>query len=183
MFYAIPTIVVFAYCPPCPLMFITFSRRTIGKSVYLWMFQLKRLSPRPTRLTPPRMFVYDGHMSKNEVLSVRAVAAWTGKHPEAVRRLIRSGALPATPRGNGPKSGYVVRKADVLRLREQNQHEAVFIESAPLFPDLPSLNLPPVRGTACELIEYAETCQRMAETALSMARQRMAQTQRGEDER
>jgi hypothetical protein len=108
----------------------------------------------------------------SELLTVREVSRWTGLHPEAVRRRIRSGVLSAVPRGRGVRTGYLVAKHDVLKLCEDQaeREEAGFIESAaPLFPDLPTLQLPPSLGTAKELIEYASTCLRMADIALSRA--------------
>jgi len=84
----------------------------------------------------------------------------------------------------GPRSGYridvdslqrwALSKGRILPGKvpgvEGTPEAAVFVESAaPLFPDLPIPKLPPVRGSARELIDYASTCQRLAEVALSRA--------------
>jgi len=107
-----------------------------------------------------------------------------GTSEQVVRKAIRAGHVVARPRGMGPRSGYLV---DVASLRqwarskgrvlpgkvpgaEGNPEAAVFVESAaPLFPDLPIPKLPPVCGSARDLIDYASQCQRLAEVALSRA--------------
>ena len=113
-------------------------------------------------------------------LSTKEAAAWTGTSAEIIRRMIRDGRLPAVPVGRGPRSGYRIAAADLTRItrsrkrplgsRVPSTEEADFVESAaPLFPDLPIPKLPPVRGSARELINYASTCQQLAEAALSRA--------------
>ena len=123
-----------------------------------------------------------------ETLCVKDAATWTGTSEEIIRRLIRDGRLPARPRGQGPRSGYLIAVGDlerITRLRKRklgSQRPEVehveFIESAPLFPGLPTPKLPPVRGSVRELIAYAGQCQRLAEIALSAARRRMEEGDR-----
>jgi hypothetical protein len=46
-------------------------------------------------------------------VSVALAARITGRHPEAIRRWIREGVLPAIRHGSGPKAAWMVRRVDL----------------------------------------------------------------------
>jgi excisionase family DNA binding protein len=114
-----------------------------------------------------------------DLMNTREAAAWTGTSEEIIRRMIREGRLPARPRGKGPKSGYLIEDADLMRLVRSRkrplglQKEAAFTESASLFPGLPTPTLPPIKGSTRDLIDYASQCHRLAEAALAVASRRL----------
>ena len=136
------------------------------------------ISVQTVRLFSRNVFGYDGRY-----MNTTEAARLLGTSEQVIRKAIRAGHVVARPRGLGPRSGYVVdvdslqrwalSKGRLLGSRlpaEGESTEAVFIESAaPLLPDLPIPKLPPVRGSARDLIAYAGQCQRLAEAALSRA--------------
>jgi excisionase family DNA binding protein len=118
----------------------------------------------------------------NKTVTVNEAATHLGVSENVVRKAIRAGHLSATPRGAGVRTGYLIpvgalsrwAQSRNTRIERVTSEACEFVEEAtPLFPDLPMPKLPPARGTASELIDYAATCQKLAETALSMARRRM----------
>jgi len=129
-------------------------------------------------------------------MDTKEAARLVGTSAPVIRKAIRAGHVVARPRGKGPRAGYVIdvdslqrwalSKGRLLGSRlpaEGESTEAVFIESAaPLFPDLPIPKLPPVRGSARELIAYAGQCQRLAEAALSRAARLLERGTDGEND-
>ena len=71
------------------------------------------LDPRPDAVPDP------AGLDPALYVSVALAARITGRHPEAIRRWIREGVLPAIRHGSGPKAAWMVRRVDLDILAER----------------------------------------------------------------